>query len=340
MRTRRTMGGLALALNLAAVAALGGCSGEERAGDVAAPLAGDRSEEVEPVDLPLTSAFTGQPLDAETSTRPVLVVKIDNTRSARPQRGVGAADLVVEELVEGGATRLAAFYQTSYPDEIGPIRSMRATDIGIVPEADDTLIVTSGAAQRTITRIVDAGLHYVEEGSVGFYRASGRVMPYNLFADLSTIADTVDGDGLRPEDYLPWGEHAAYAQGTAATGIDVVFSRDHTTSWSFEGGRYGIENSHAASDDEFVADTVVTLEVDVVDAGYRDPAGNAVPESVLEGSGDAVVFHEGRAVEATWSKASLSAPIQLTTADGAALTVPPGRTWIELVPTTGTVDYR
>jgi len=41
---------------------------------------------------------------------PVLVVKIDNTDNSAPQLGLGSADMVVEELVEGAATRLAAFF--------------------------------------------------------------------------------------------------------------------------------------------------------------------------------------------------------------------------------------
>ena len=38
-----------------------------------------------------------------------MVVKIDNTE-AQPQLGLGKADLITEELVEGGSTRLAVFY--------------------------------------------------------------------------------------------------------------------------------------------------------------------------------------------------------------------------------------
>ncbi len=40
---------------------------------------------------------------------------------------------MVEELVEGGLTRLAVFFYSQVPDNAGPVRSMRASDIGIVP---------------------------------------------------------------------------------------------------------------------------------------------------------------------------------------------------------------
>jgi len=62
----------------------------------------------------------------------VLVAKMDNTVSSRPQVGLSKADMVVEELVEGGLTRLAVFYYSHIQRIVGPIRSMRASDIDVV----------------------------------------------------------------------------------------------------------------------------------------------------------------------------------------------------------------
>src|SRR4051794_39442890 len=53
--------------------------------------------------------LTGQPVTGSTPDRPVLVTKIDNSSASRPQVGLSKADLVTEELVEGGITRLAVF---------------------------------------------------------------------------------------------------------------------------------------------------------------------------------------------------------------------------------------
>jgi hypothetical protein len=53
-----------------------------------------------------------------------------------------------------------------------------------------------------------------------------------------------------------------------------------------------------------------------------------------------MLFHNGRLVRGTWTKPALDAPLQLSTVAG-DLTVPPGRTWIELVPAgTGEVTFR
>ena len=47
-----------------------------------------------------------------------------------------------------------------------------------------------------------------------------------------------------------------------------------------------------------------------------------------------MIFHDGRLVRGTWTKADLDAPLELSTKAG-ELTVPAGHTWIELVPRDG-----
>ena len=336
MRSRTLLGSgtaRATTLFLAAGLVLAGCgdkSAEEEDGAAAQQVTASST-------LGSTWPLTGLPVTGEDSaaqTHPVMVLKLDNTASSAPQVGLGKADLVVEELVEGGMTRLAAFFYSEIPDGVGPVRSMRASDIGIVAPVDGAM-VTSGAADVTISRIEEAGITYFAEGSEGFYRDSGRSAPYNLFTDMSETAEAAELDeAQRPADYLPWGDADDLPTGQPATSISASFSGGHTTSWTFTNGTYANENTYAGAGDEFPADTVVVLRVKVGDAGYLDPAGNSVPETVLEGKGQAMVFHGGRLVRGTWTKSALDEPIQLSTKAG-ALTVPAGRTWIELVPLGG-----
>src|SRR5204862_8169456 len=78
----------------------------------------------------------------------VLVAKMDNTVSSRPQVGLSKADMVVEELVEGGLTRLAVFYHSHLPGIVGPIRSMRATDIALASPVYASLVYMGGAPKK------------------------------------------------------------------------------------------------------------------------------------------------------------------------------------------------
>ncbi len=312
---------------------LAGCGGDDDQSET--PSDGDPS--VSPGETltstwPLTG-LTAEGDDEVEQTHPVIVTKIDNTSSASPQVGLGSADLVVEEMVEGGLTRLAVFYYSNLPQEVGPVRSMRASDIGIVAPADG-VIVTSGAAGGTKARISAAGIEFFEEGAAGITRAGDRAAPYNVMADLTTIAETAAGDPARPDDYLPWGTAEDLPAGRPARIVNASFSGGHTTTWAYRDGGYVNTNSFAAADDVFPADSVLVLRVPVGDAGYLDPAGNPVPETTLTGQGQAMLFHGGRLVRGTWSKAALDAPLELSTKAG-DLTVPAGRVWIELVPAEG-----
>lgn len=318
------------ALLVAASLVLAGCGGDDES-------SGEETPEAQQVagadELASTWPMTGLPVEGdETSEQsyPVLVTKIDNTGSSAPQVGLGSADLVVEELVEGGLTRLAAFYHSELPTSVGPVRSMRASDIGIVSPVD-AAVVTSGAAAPTIKRITGAGIDFFQEGSEGISRDSSRSAPYNVFSDLTAIAESAEQEPARPADYLPWGSEDDLPQGQPAKRIAASFGGGHTTSWTFAGDHYVNENSYAADGDEFPADTVLVLRVQVGDAGYLDPAGNPVPETKLEGKGQALIFHDGRLVRGTWQKAGLDQPISLSTKAG-ELKVPAGHVWIELVP--------
>ena len=74
--------------------------------------------------------LTGETLDGDLPDHPVYAVKIDNKAGCEPQRGRSSADMIVEEVVAGGLTRLAGFYYSTVPKVAGPGRSMRASAIG------------------------------------------------------------------------------------------------------------------------------------------------------------------------------------------------------------------
>lgn len=324
---------------LVASLALAGCGGDDKSSEDDTPA----SQEIAGGStLDSTWPLTGLPVtgdDSASQDHPVLVTKMDNTYSSAPQLGLSHADMVVEELVEGGLTRLAAFYYSDIPGTVGPVRSMRASDIGIVSPVDAD-VVTSGAAGKTIARIKDAGITFFGEGSNGFSRDNSRHAPYNLFADLSDVASGIDQDEKRPDDYLPWGDEKDLPKGQPAKTIAATFSGGHTTNWVYQKGGYVNQNTYAAKGDEFPADTVLVLRVKVGDAGYLDPAGNPVPETKFTGKGQAMLFHGGRLVRGTWVKSDLTAPLQLTTKAG-KLEVPAGHTWIELVPAAnGNVTFK
>jgi hypothetical protein len=294
---------------------------------------GPEGQEVaEGVDLMGQWPLTGLPAETEAPRHPVMVVKIDNTSSSSPQVGLSQADLVAEEMVEGGVTRLAVFYYSQTPEQVGPVRSMRATDIGIVQPAGASL-VASGGAPPTVRRVADAGIKTYTEGARGYVREPSRVAPYNLMMNLPRLTRSLKSP-QPPANYLPWGSEDDFPQGQKASKVAATFSPSHTTNWQYRGGRYQNLNSYAAQGDRFEPDTLLVLRVPVGDAGYLDPAGNTVPETKLTGKGEAMVFHKGRMVRATWQKPGLDARLALRTKAG-ELKLPAGKVWMELVPASG-----
>ena len=308
----------------ATLAACGGGTGGSSEKPDSQPVAGG-------TQLAALWPLTGEPVTGATPDRPVLVTKIDNTEKSRPQLGLKKADLITEELVEGGMTRLAVFFYQQLPDVAGPVRSMRASDIGIVKPAHG-VIVASGAAPPTLARMKRANVTYFEEGGPGYFREGSRSAPYNLMVKMPTLAKAVENKAVVPASYLPWGKETDFSGGRPARSIDAIFSRSHTTSWTYRGGRYANENSNADPGERFVPDSVLVLRVRQGDAGYLDPAGNRVPETLYFGKGPAMLFHKGQVVRGTWAKRSKRAPVQLRTAAG-PMKVPAGHVWIELVPT-------
>ncbi len=277
---------------------------------------------------PLTGLPASGPVEG-----PVIVVKVDNTASAFPQLGLEAADLVVEEVVEGGVTRLAVMLQSQLvgldADELvlGPVRSMRSSDVGVVKPTGGVL-VASGGAPSALADVEAAGIETRLEGSPGFFRDASRIAPYNLFADVAEVREDV-GKAGSPDDYLPFDSEARLPKGKRANTLLLQFSSAHTTTMKGDGQVW----RRAGVEDEYVADTVVALTLQTVDAGYLDPGGNPVPELVTTGTGRGWIAHGDRVTRVTWSKASEDAPWRFTRGDE-KFTIPPGHVYLALMPVT------
>ncbi|WP_418606740.1 DUF3048 domain-containing protein [Georgenia sp. SUBG003] len=301
----------------------------------------------EPERWPLTGVVVGD----DAAERPAMSVKIENSAPARPQSGLEEADLVWEEMVEGGITRFNAVYHSTVPGELGPIRSVRPMDADISGPLGG-LLVFSGGVPPYIQAARDAGLQDLSEdaGSPGFYRVSSRRAPHNLYGDGATfLAAADDAHRAPPEEQLEYADDAASASavlhGRPAAGIDIGFPRTNPGwTWQAAGdagrgwgpGVWARDESgvaqHSADGDALVATNVVVLRVQVVLTEARDASGTRVPETILEGKGAAHVGTGGHVVEATWSKAGEREPLVLTDSSGRAVELAPGSTWIELVP--------
>ena len=295
-----------------------------------------------PVVWPLTgvASAAGDDLD-----RPALAVKIENSVDARPQTGLGHADMVWEEVVEGGIARYLAVYHSRLPAEIGPVRSVRPMDAAIAAPLHG-LFAFSGGQPDFVAAVRAADLQVLsnDEGVDGFYRVTSRAAPHNVYADPRVFVELADADHGTPPaaqfDMASAGEQpTAVAAGTPASAVRVSLSNLSSPLWSWKksAGAWvrseGSTPAVGADGSRLRATNVVVLRVDVVRTDYVDPAGNPVPETVMVGDGDALVASAGHTLEVHWSKASPDAPVILSAPSGGPVRLAPGTTWIELAPT-------
>ena len=326
---------LSVAATLAASVVLAGCGGLTGTDGTGSS---EQPSSSAPAAKPETWPLTGLPVpDGRSPKSPAYIVKIDNTSASAPQYGIGKADMVVEELVEGGITRLAAFFQSQLPAKVGPVRSMRLTDIGVAKPLGAE-IVASGAAPVTLDGLAKAGQKFVsfDSGNPALQRLldGSHDTLHSVVANLKKLA-AEQKHPARPVDYLPFGNNAAMSGGKRATSIDARMSAGRTAHWQLMGHKYILQNGYMPDGDVFKADTVITCMVTTSLAPYLDPAGNPVPISHFEGKGQAVIFHDGKAVRVTWKKPTVGDTVTFVTASGKQFKVPAGHTWLHLVPISG-----
>jgi hypothetical protein len=292
-----------------------------------------------PVLWPLTGLESGQ-----VPPRPALAVKIENSVDARPQTGLNAADMVWEEVVEGGITRYVAVYHSTLPPEIGPVRSIRPMDPAIAAPLHG-LFAFSGGQRPFVDAVAAAGLQVVshDAGASGFHRINSRSAPHNVYADPAALLEQADPAHLAaPAPQFDFAE--AGAQPTAVTGgtptaaVQLTLSRSShpVWTWSAPDARWvraeGTTPAVEADGTPLRAANVVVLRVDIVNTVATDVAGTAVPETVLVGSGEALVATGGSTIPARWVKHAVGDRLFLTGPDGNPLRLAAGNTWVELVP--------
>lgn len=274
-----------------------------------------------------TYAMTGLPAPPGAKDRPVVVVKIENTDAGRPQRGVNSADLVIEEPVEGGLTRLAAFFESRWPESVGPVRSARISDIGMVEPVGATVVASGGAAQ-TVTAFEAAGVNLIDETSTAMVRDPERSMPNNLFVDLNRIRRAELGRAPK-QPYFSFGE-PSLPPGPRADNVTIVYSRSHREQWRWE-SRSGLWVRDDIGDLRITAPTILVLAVRLSDAGYRDAAGSRVPIVDTTGTGNGYLLVNGHVHTISWRKPSSKAQWEISTRAGLVLPVPAGRVWMALI---------
>jgi hypothetical protein len=285
--------------------------------------------------------LTGLPFGDENLNRPALSVKVDNAPLARPQVGLDRADIVIEQLVEGGYTRYVAVWHSDLPQEVGPVRSVRPMDPDIVSPFGG-ILAYSGGQPRFKEAMLEAPVTSAINGQSDvrgfFYETNDKVDPHNTIVRAEALVQHF-GDRAPPKQQFDYStsttEATAVLSGVDQPQFTSRFSYFQAAIWTWSESEdaflRSLTNGPAdlvLSGNQIAVTNVVSLFVEI--QVIRD-----IPTTFLVSDGEGFVATGGHQIAIEWSKASPEDPIVLRDLQGREILLAPGKTWIELLPGRG-----
>lgn len=318
-----------------------------------------------PTPAPPIQPLSGRPLtDPSILTRPAVAVKVPNLKAEQPQVGINDADLVICQPNGEGSTRICPVFHSTYPEAVGPVRSMRPADVPLLSPIFP-LLANTGAADW-VTSYIDDNSQRLEKmtyldfrktpafsvnkerlykvggktqydraiqahpaGMAGLAKRAGAPGPYLTFAADGATASSAGGSAAK-EIAIPYGEAHKY---------DMSYVFDEATGTYLRSQPWG---EHVLADGSRVAaDSVLVVKTKWEYGKIGKGRDNPDPiMDLIDAKGDFLYLHGGLLVKGGWTKGAAAAPFVFTCADGSPLLVAPGRTWLEFPRPTADVVVR
>ncbi len=304
------------------------------------PAAGDERE-----PLAFRHPLTGAPEAEERETLPrVFSVMVDHAADAWPQSGVDGAFLVIEAPVEASIPRLQAFFSEEVDAEkIGPVRSARPYFVDWA-SGFGALYAHVGGSDDALRKINNgAGVVDLNQFSNGasFWRSADRYAPINVYTSMDLLRAAFDRlvQARRAPEAVEYGTWTFkdHAEGEDRPEAGVSPTVDFSSStyrvrWAYDPAtnlyrRYQGPSVYALQDGAEIQ--AANVAVVVTDMRVLDAVGRREIRTL--GEGEAVLFQDGRAVDAMWKKESAGERLRFYDEDGEELAFNPGLTWIEVV---------
>lgn len=275
--------------------------------------------------------------------RPAMAVKIDNYPNGRPQAGLDKADIVFEEPVEGGITRYAAVFQCQDAALIGPARSARNIDIGILGQLGNPLEAHVGGINPVIANIHASPIVDVNLGASDslMVHPAGRVPPDADFTSTGIVYGTHQTMNTPPQPLFSYST-ALPGAGSPVSNVHIPFSGTSNVTWHWNASTNTFQRFYNGLQPDVLVDgaqnQTPNVVVQYVQIGYgpwleNDQGGLEVQADMYpNAAGAAIIYRNGMAFQATWHRGALGTPTQFVNAFGVTIPLEPGTTWVELVP--------
>jgi hypothetical protein len=338
MKSQKMLNRAKLAIFLLLALAFSGCA---QVSDVG----GAQASKVKPTPAPPINPLSGRIGESNE----VLAVKVDDTKPARPQIGLLDADVIYIEQVEGGATRLAAIYSSKYPQQIGPIRSARISDMELLAQYGRVAFAYSGS-QRKLRPVIDSAnlfnLGAEREGLSVYSRAKDRRAPYNMILDPFALFERAQKREFVIEraKSVGWKFRAKTKLGEEVISAEMKWpGARYEIVWSDELSGWLINQSGTSKVDAsgvpLVASTFVIQVVAITDSEYGDKFGGVTPLVTTVGQGRAFVFRDGRVIPGTWNRPDELSGTTFTSDSGSEIPFKAGQIWVALVAQDPEITY-
>jgi hypothetical protein len=303
--------------------------------------------------------------------RPLEVV-VNNSPVARPQYGLSKADIVFEYVMDGWeVTRFTAIYLGQEAERIGPVRSARLINLHLAPMFDAALVASGASIDVRWLLRNKGGFPYLDidldDSSSTLYSTSiGTYWETRLQTSTAALRRWLQKENLdRPVTAKPFifsSQVSSTTVTTTASTVHIPYPPSSTVDWTYNAASavylrsvQGEPHTDAGSGAQIAATNVIIFYAPHETTSIvEDVVGSTAIKIGLSGPGKCLVLRDGVATEGTWKwKAPLEAatiatgdtvvipksnstPVQLLGANGTPITLKPGATWVQVVPT----DYK
>lgn len=310
---------------------------------------GNNNKKTAPIPDPVV-----QIVDLDSKTRPYAVM-INNLYEARKvQSGLSQAYLVYELLAEGGITRFLALFRDVDVERIGSVRSARHYYLDYVLE-NDAIFVHWGwspQAQADIGTLRLQNIHGLTYEGVYFYRDN----PFGIAVEHTGFTNTELLDKARKNLNYPKDTEEGLLLKYSAKSVDINDSGETKTAdnvkifysnYNEVEYEYDKDNkvykrfiNNQAHTDYNTGKQLTVKNIIVYDLAYVSIADDTKGRQNLNniGNGTGYFITEGNAVKITWEKSSREAKTIYRYENGEEIVVNDGNTFIQIMPTNGSLE--
>ena len=286
-------------------------------------------------------------INVDSTSRPIAVM-IDNEPDAQPHAGLQDAYVIYEMIIEGGQSRLLAFFLDKDTAMIGPVRSTRHYFLDYALE-HNAILTHYGGSPKAFADIKTLGVNNIS-GTQGDNAAFWRELPkgsyHNVFTSIAKITErattrkyNLTNDNSNPIlNYSIENVDLSANDGViAANKITVKYSKSHSVQYEYDETNQYYLRSYRGNPE---LDRVTKLQyhfkniivIKVANQSLGDPTNLARQTLDNVGSGSGYFMTNGYAIPITYTKETRTSKTIYKDLDGNEINVNDGNTIIHLEP--------